>query len=76
MVASEVKSQVELLHQISNIVSSNLSLEKMLQELIGLAVEVTGCDACLVYLVDHAFGGDRSHPNEDGGRHHGLGGAA
>ena len=53
MVASEVRTQVELLHQISNIVSSNLSLEKMLQELIGLAVEVTHCDACLVYLVDH-----------------------
>src|SRR5207248_5096437 len=43
---------VELLHQISNLVSSNLSLENVLQELIGLAVEVTGCDACLVYLVD------------------------
>src|SRR6266567_939502 len=48
----ESKSQVELLHEISNIVSSNLSLEKMLQELVGLAVEVTDCDACLVYLVD------------------------
>jgi GAF domain-containing protein len=54
LVTAEAKSQVELLHQISNIVSSNLSLEKMLQELIGLAVEVTSCDACLVYLVDHA----------------------
>src|SRR5439155_19126256 len=50
------KSQVELLHQISNIVSSNLSLEKVLQELIGLAVEVTGCNACLVYLVDRSSG--------------------
>ena len=50
----EPKSQVELLHEISNIVSSNLSLEKMLQELIGLAVEVTACDACLVYLVDRS----------------------
>ena len=48
----EAKSQVELLHQISNIVSSNVTLEKMLQELIGLAVEVTDCDACLVYLLD------------------------
>jgi signal transduction protein with GAF and PtsI domain len=48
----ESKSQVELLHQISNIVSSNLTLEKMLQQLIGLTVEVTDCDACLVYLVD------------------------
>ncbi len=52
--ASEVKSQVELLHQISNIVSSNSTLEKMLQELVALAVDVTSCDACLVYLVDHA----------------------
>src|SRR5258708_3179035 len=49
---TESKSQVELLHQISNIVSSNLTLEKMLQELVSLAVEVTSCDACLVYLVD------------------------
>lgn len=48
------KSQVELLHEISNIVSSNLSLEKMLQELIGLAVGVTDCDACLVYLLDRS----------------------
>jgi len=48
----ESKTQVELLHQISNIVSSNLTLEKMLQQLIGLAVEVTYCDACLVYMVD------------------------
>ena len=50
----EMNSQVALLHQISNIVSSNSSMEKMLHELIGLAVEVTHCDACLVYLVDHA----------------------
>jgi GAF domain-containing protein len=54
MAPSESRSQVELLHQISNIVSSNLGLERMLQELIGMAVSVTGCDACLVYLVDHA----------------------
>jgi GAF domain-containing protein len=51
---SEARSQVELLHQISNIVSSNLGLERMLQELIGMATDVTGCDACLVYLVDRA----------------------
>jgi GAF domain-containing protein len=54
VVASEAKEQVEILHQISNIVSSNLSLEKMLQDLVELAVDVTNCDACLVYLVDHA----------------------
>jgi GAF domain-containing protein len=54
MAPSEVRSQVELLHQISNIVSSNLGLERVLQELIEMATNVTGCDACLVYLVDHA----------------------
>jgi len=54
VVASQANGQVELLHQISNIVSSNLSLEKMLEELIELAVDVTSCDACLVYLLDHA----------------------
>src|SRR3954449_7004833 len=50
----ESKTQVELLHQISNIVSSNLTLEKMLRQLIALTVEVTNCDACLVYLVDRS----------------------
>ncbi|HTS28100.1 MAG TPA: GAF domain-containing protein [Bryobacteraceae bacterium] len=54
MAVSESSTQVALLHQISNIVSSNLILERMLEELIGLAVDVTDCDACLVYLVDHS----------------------
>src|SRR5580704_7754678 len=53
MAVSETNTQVALLHQISNIVSSDSTLEKMLAELIGLAVDVTDCDACLVYLVDH-----------------------
>ncbi|MEO7651710.1 MAG: GAF domain-containing protein [Bryobacteraceae bacterium] len=33
-----------------------MSLENMLQELVTLTVQVTTCDACLVYLVDHASG--------------------
>jgi uroporphyrinogen-III synthase len=47
-------SQVALLHRISNIVSSELSIDEMLGEIIGLTVQVTGCDACLVYLVEPA----------------------
>jgi two-component system, response regulator PdtaR len=43
-------SQLALLHRVSNIVSSDRSLDEMLGELIGLAVQVTDCDACLVYL--------------------------
>src|SRR6185369_5306161 len=36
----------------SAIVSSDMSLPKMLEELIGLVVGVTACDACLVYLLE------------------------
>ncbi len=45
-------SQLALLHRISGIVSSRLSLEKMLGELVGIVVGVTNCDACLVYLLE------------------------
>ena len=44
---------VSLLHRISSIVSSNRSVEEMLGEIIGLTAQVTECDACLVYLIDH-----------------------
>jgi len=45
-------SHLSLLHRISGIVSSDMSLQRMLDELIGLVVGVTGCDACLVYLLE------------------------
>ncbi len=45
-------SQISLLHRISSIVSSELSLDEMLGEIVGLTVQVTECDACLVYLLD------------------------
>ncbi len=45
---------VAILHRVSKIVSSGLDLDEMLRELIDLTVRVTACDACLVYLVDHA----------------------
>jgi uroporphyrinogen-III synthase len=40
------------LHRISSIVSSELSLDEMLGEILGVAVQVSECDACLVYLLD------------------------
>lgn len=49
-------SSVSLLHRISSIVSSELSIDEMLGEVLGLTVQVAGCDACLVYLIDHASG--------------------
>ncbi len=45
-------SLVGILHRVSNIVSSELSLDEMLGEIIGLTVQVTVCDACLVYLIE------------------------
>ena len=47
-----VTSLLEILHQISKIVSSELNLDDMLRELVRLTVDVTGCDACLIYLAD------------------------
>ncbi len=49
-------SQIALLHRISNIVSSELSLDEMLGEIVGLTAQVTECDACLVYLLDRDSG--------------------
>jgi two-component system, response regulator PdtaR len=46
------RSQVALLHRISSIVSSELSLDEMLGEIVGLTAQVTECDACLVYLIE------------------------
>jgi GAF domain-containing protein len=51
-VVESALSQLALLHRVSGIVSSDMSLEKMLDELIGLVVSVTSCDACLVYLLE------------------------
>ena len=45
-------TQLALLHRISNIVSSELSLDEMLGEIVGLTAQVTECDACLVYLLE------------------------
>jgi len=48
------ESQVSLFHRVSSIVSSNLSMDEMLGEVIGLTVQASDCDACLVYLIDHS----------------------
>jgi len=52
--AGTSESAVSILHQVSSLVSSDLSLDEMLGEVIGLTVQATACDACLVYLFDAA----------------------
>jgi two-component system, response regulator PdtaR len=51
-----MEPQVTLLHRVSSIVSSELSLDEMLGEIVGLTVQATGCDACLVYLLEKESG--------------------
>jgi two-component system, sensor histidine kinase and response regulator len=41
-----------LLHRVSRIVNSDLSMDQMLGEVVGLVSQTSGCDACLVYLVE------------------------
>lgn len=48
------EAQVSLFHRVSSIVSSNLSMDEMLGEVVGLTVQASDCDACLVYLIDHS----------------------
>jgi len=41
-----------MLHRVSRVASSELSIGEMLGEIIGAAAEATDCDACMVYLLD------------------------
>jgi signal transduction protein with GAF and PtsI domain len=45
-----------LLHRVSRIVNSGFSLEEILGQIVGLAAQVSGCDACLVYLREAETG--------------------
>src|SRR5215467_15279770 len=50
------ETDVAVLRRVSRIVSSELSLQEMLGEILGLTTQVTGCDACLVFLFEEATG--------------------
>src|ERR1700730_16538063 len=49
-------SDLTLLHRVSRIVTSELSVDEMLGQIVGLTAQSTGCDACLIYLVESASG--------------------
>jgi signal transduction histidine kinase len=49
-------SDLSLLHRVSRIVTSELSLDEMLGKIVGLTAQSTGCDACLIYLVESSTG--------------------
>jgi len=50
------ESEALILRRVSSIVSSDLSLDEMLGEIVGLTALISGCDACLVYLVEFGTG--------------------
>src|SRR5579871_6399842 len=52
----EPQNDASVLHRVSRIVSSELSLDEMLGEVVGLTSQVSGCDACLVYLLEAMTG--------------------
>lgn len=46
--------EVEVLHRITESISSNLDLEAVLKEIVEMVVEITQADACLLYLVNES----------------------
>ncbi|MGP0070661.1 MAG: response regulator [Bryobacteraceae bacterium] len=49
-------SNLTFLHRVSRIVTSELSLDEMLGQIVGLTAQSTRCDACLIYLVESTTG--------------------
>ena len=47
---------VSLLHRVSRIVNSDLSMDEMLGQIVMLTAQVCACDACIVYLLESATG--------------------
>jgi GAF domain-containing protein len=51
-----ITDQLALLHRVSRIVNSNVTLKSMLDDLVSMMIDVTGCDACLIYLLEPLAG--------------------
>jgi signal transduction histidine kinase len=54
-VAAEVEqrdSYITFLHRVTRIVNSELSLNEMLGQIVGLTAQISSCDACLIYLLE------------------------
>ena len=47
-----VGQELKILHQISSTISSTLDLDEVLQQIIGLVIDVTRGDSCFLYLLD------------------------
>lgn len=48
-----VEQQLRLFQKISRFMVREMSLQDVLQGIVGLVVEFMKCDSCLIYLIDH-----------------------
>ena len=48
--------EVPLFQRISRLANSDLSLDEILGQIVGLAAEIFRCDACLIYVYETATG--------------------
>jgi signal transduction histidine kinase len=58
-VAVDVEQQgtyITFLRRVSRIVNSELSLNEMLGQIVGLTAQICSCDACLIYLMEPETG--------------------
>jgi signal transduction protein with GAF and PtsI domain len=49
---NRASQELKILHQISQSISCTLDLDQVLKQIVDLVVDVTGCDSCLLYLLD------------------------
>ena len=57
--AAEVEthgSYITFLQRVTRIVNSELSLDEMLGQIVGLTARISSCDACLIYLLEPETG--------------------
>ncbi len=47
---------ITFVHRVTRIVNSELSLNEMLGQIVGLTAQISRCDACLIYLLEPEVG--------------------
>jgi len=64
------EQQLQLFQKISRFMVREMSLQEVLQGIVSLIVEFSGCDSCLVYLLDNEelvlCASNRPHPSTIG----------
>jgi PAS domain S-box-containing protein len=51
-----ISPYIFFVHRVTRIVNSELSLDEMLGQIVGLTAQTSRCDACLIYLLEEETG--------------------